>query len=288
MTPIVYLNGQFVPEPDARVSVYDGAFLHGAGLFETMRAENARVFRLEAHLDRLLRSADRLLMPIRRETLPGHDVFRELLDRNQLRLARIRLTVSAGSMRDGQPADVPSPTACTTAAPTAEYPQVHYDRGVSAVICGFRLSPTDPLAGHKTTAYLPRLLGLREAQQARCMEAIWFTTTHQLAEGSISNVFVVRNSVVQTPPLDTPVLPGIARSVVTEIAPRCGFPVEETPLTIDDLLDADEVFLTNSIMQVMPVVRVEKHDISDGRVGAVTRRLLEEYRQVVRKECGEQ
>lgn len=295
MTPIVYLNGRFVPEPDAHVSVYDGAFLHGAGLFETMRAENARVFRLEAHLERLIRSAARLLVPIQREALPGAETFRELLDRNQLQAARIRLTVSAGSMREGtrdqggsgHTAAAPTLTVCATAAPAAGYAQSHYESGVSVAVCGFRLSPTDPLAGHKTTSYLPRLLGLREAMQARCMEAIWFTTNHQLAEGSISNVFIVRNRVVKTPPLDTPVLPGIARGVVLEIAPRCGFSVEETPLTIDDLLDADEVFLTNSIMQVMPVVRVEKHDITGSRVGDVTRRLLDEYRELVRKECGE-
>lgn len=287
MTPIVYLNGQFVPEPDAHVGVYDGAFLHGAGLFETMRAENARVFRLDVHLERLIRSAARLLVPIRREALPDSETFRELLDRNQLRAARIRLTVSAGSMRENATDAASTLTVCATAAPAAGYALSYYESGVSVVVCGFRLSPTDPLAGHKTTSYLPRLLGLREAMQARCMEAIWFTTNQQLAEGSISNVFIVRHRVVKTPPLDTPVLPGVARAVVLEIAPRCGFSIEETPLTIDDLLDADEVFLTNSMMQVMPVIRVEKHDIADSRVGDVTRRLLDAYRELVRKECGE-
>ena len=295
MIPTVYLNGRFVPELDARVGVYDGAFLHGAGLFETMRAENARVFRLEVHLERLLRSAARLLVPIRREALPDTETFRELLDRNQLQAARIRLTVSAGSMHEGarhqgesgHTAAAPTLTVCATAAPAAGCTRSHYESGVGVVVCGFRLSPTDPLAGHKSTCYLPRLLGLREAMQARCMEAIWFTTNHQLAEGSISNVFIVRHGVVKTPPLDTPVLPGVARAAVLEIAPRCGFSIEETPLTIDDLLDADEVFLTNSMMQVMPVIRVEKHDIADSRVGEVTQRLLDAYRELVRKECGE-
>ncbi len=286
MTPLFFLNGQIVTESEASVSVFDGAFLHGAGLFETMYAENGRVFRLEAHMERLLRSSGRLLAPIQRNTLPDSDSFQELLTRNALREARIRLTVSAGSMRDEPPDETPHLTVCATASSMNPYPESSYTRGVDVIVCSVRSSPTDPLAGHKTTSYLPRLLGLREAQQARCVEAIWFTTNHQLAEGSISNVFVIRNRVVKTPPLDTPVLPGITRAAILEIAPRCGFSVEEAPLTIDDLLDADEVFLTNQIMQVMPVVRVEAREIGDGSVGAITRRLLNEYRLLVSKECG--
>lgn len=117
------------------------------------------------------------------------------------------------------------------------------------------------------------------------MEAIWFTTGNQLAEGSISNVFVVRGGVLKTPPLDTPVLPGIARWLVLQIASDCGIECEQCPLTIDDLLDADEVLLTNAIMQVMPVVRVEKHDIGQGRVGPIGKRLYREYRNRVQQEC---
>jgi branched-chain amino acid aminotransferase len=107
-----------------------------------------------------------------------------------------------------------------------------------------------------------------------------------MAEGSISNVFLIREGVLRTPPLDTPVLPGIAREVVLELAGSIHLKTEETPLGIDDLLDADEVFLTNSMMQVMPVVRVEKHEIRGGVVGTTTQRLLGLYREAVRKECG--
>ena len=117
------------------------------------------------------------------------------------------------------------------------------------------------------------------------MESIWFTTANHLAEGSISNVFVVHDGTLKTPPLDTPVLPGIARSVVLEIAREEAIETVECPLTIDNLLDADEILLTNAIMQVMPVIRVENHDISHGRVGLMAKRLLDQYRQRVRKEC---
>lgn len=287
MTARVYLNGAFVSEQEARVSVYDGGWLHGAGLFETMRAERGRVFRIESHLERLRRSAIAVLTPMERSDLPAEAVFKELFERNELKEARVRLTVSAGSMREGDEGDVRRLTVCATAAPLSGYSAELYDRGVHAAVCDFRQSTSDPLAGHKSTAYLPRLLGLRQAQQKHCLEAIWFTTGNELAEGSMSNVFVVRGGVLKTPPLDTPVLPGIARGLVLQIASDCGIERKQCSLSIDDLLDADEVLLTNSILQVMPVVRVEKHDIGQGRVGPIGKRLYQEYRNRVQQECGQ-
>lgn len=286
MTATVYLNGRFVPEHEARVSVFDGAFLHGAGLFETMRAENGRVFRLEAHMERLRRSAGRVLTPIERVDLPVESVFQELLERSGLPDARVRLTVSAGSLRDAEAVDQPALTVCATASPLSAYPKELYERGVHVAVCDYRVATSDPVAGHKTTSYLPRLLGMRFAQEKRCLEAIWFNTRNQLAEGSISNVFTVRGGVLKTPPLETPVLPGIARGVVIELAAASGVACEQVPLGIDDLLDADEVFLTNAIMQVMPVIRVERRDIGEGKVGSITRRLGEAYRTLVGEECG--
>lgn len=285
MTANVYLNGRFVEEPDANVSIYDGGFMHGAGLFETMRAENGRVFRLESHVERLRESAAKLLTPIERSALPAEGVFTELLERNGLKTARVRMTVTAGAMRGDKNAENTGCTVCVTAAQLDSYPLDYYEKGVPVALCDYRLSPSDPIAGHKTTNYLPRLLALRQAQQGQCVEALWFTTANRLAEGSISNVFVINKETLKTPPLETPVLPGIARGVVLEIAAAAAKQVEECPLTVNDLLDGDEVLLTNAIMQVVPVIRVEKHDIRDGRVGPVAKELLRQYRERVKEEC---
>jgi len=285
MTATVYLNGAFVSEQEAHVSVYDGGWLHGAGLFETMRAERGCVFRLESHLERLRRSANAILTPMERSDLPDETVFKELLERNSLNEARVRMTVSAGSMREADEGDLRRLTVCATTSPLSGYPAELYDRGVPVAVCDFRQSTTDPLAGHKSTAYLPRLLSLRQAQQKHCMEAIWFTTHNELAEGSITNIFIVRSGVLKTPPLDTPVLPGISRELVLQIASEFLIECEQCALSIDDLLDADEVLLTNVIMQVMPVMRVEKHDIGHGRVGPIGKRLLQEFRRQVQQEC---
>lgn len=287
MTASIILNGQTVSAEDARISVHEAGWLHGAGLFETMRAENGIVFRLEAHLARLCRSAEKILSPIDRQGLPSKEDFSDLFERNGLLTARVRLTVSSGPVDASKDDRLSGMTVCVTAVALPSPDASAYQKGVSVVISAYRQSTADPTAGHKTTCYLPRLIALREAQQLRCAEAIWFTTNNMLAEGCISNVWIVKNEKLKTPALDTPVLPGIARAAVLELAAGQGIGVSECPLTIDDLLDADEVFLTNSIMQVLPVVRVEKHDIRDAKVGAVAKGLLEAYRGLVKKECGQ-
>lgn len=288
MTPTVYINGGFVPESEATVSVADGGWLHGAGLFETMRAENSRVFRLESHMRRLMNSAAKLLRPIDQSRLPSPDDLRSLMDHNELVKARLRMTVTAGATRADISDDAePEPNICVTASKLTTYPGEMYNHGIGVIVCGFRQSPADPLAGHKTTSYLSRLLALREARSARCIEALWFTTDNHLAEGSISNVFVVSGEKLRTPSLATPVLPGIARAAVLEIAADAGIEIEEGQLTVDDLLDADEVFLTNTIMQMMPVIAVEKHTIADGKIGTMTKTLSEALRDLVKKECSQ-
>lgn len=285
MSSWVYHDGAFLPERDPCVSVFDGGLMHGAGLFETIRAEGGHVFRLERHLARLLASAEKLLRPLHRGNLPAPAVFTELMERNGLRSARLRLTVTSGALRGEAAGEGSSPTVVLTAAPLVEYPPGFYRSGVAVVICPYHVSPTDPLAGHKTTSYLSRLLGLRDAQSRGALEGLWFTTSNQLAEGSISNVLIVSRGVLKTPPLSTPVLPGIAREAVLECAAAEGIEVQETPLTVHDLLDADEVMLTNIIMQVIPVVRVERRDIGSGAVGPHSQRLLSALRETIRKEC---
>ncbi len=296
MESTVFLNGEFRAATEARISAWDGGWLHGAGLFETMRAYRGRIFRLDAHLERLMASAQKLLTPLERPDLPLTSDLEALLRRNGLTDARVRLTVSAGSMLDmgttqaagGQ--DRPKLTACATAAPLPAYPLPAYPgelyaTGMNVCVSPYKVSPDDPIAGHKSTCYLPRLLALRHAQAKRCGEALWFTTGNLLAEGSISNVFIVRDGRLATPPVDTPLLPGITRAAVLELAPAVGVEVEQRSLTINDLLDADEVFLTNTIMELMPVCRVEKRDIGHGKPGPITQELRSAYRAVVEKEC---
>jgi branched-subunit amino acid aminotransferase/4-amino-4-deoxychorismate lyase len=130
------------------------------------------------------------------------------------------------------------------------------------------------------------MITLSIAHQQRAAEALWFTTDNRLAEGCISNVFLVKDSVIYTPGIETPVLAGIARKTVCEIASTNSLKLVEKDLNIDDVLSADEIFLTNVIMQIMPVTSVEKHSVGDGKVGAMTKRLQISFGELIESQCG--
>jgi branched-subunit amino acid aminotransferase/4-amino-4-deoxychorismate lyase len=131
------------------------------------------------------------------------------------------------------------------------------------------------------------MIALRQAHQKRAAEALWFTVDNRLAEGCISNVFLVKNSTLYTPALTTPVLPGVARKTVCQIAVKNSIKLIEKDLGIDDVLTADEMFLTNVIMQIMPITSVEKHTVGDGKVGPVTKKLQEYFDEFIKTECRE-
>jgi len=272
----VFLNGQIMRAAAADVAVTDSSYLYGIGLFETMRAVNGTVFRLDDHLGRLNTGAAALAIAngytdeqIRR----GGD---EVLTANKLTEARLRLQISNGPV---QPDGTVSTNLLITAAEFTPYPDAYYQKGVRVTLTDFRQNPKDPFCGHKTTCYGPRLTALKTAHEKLAAEALWFTTENFLAEGSISNVFLVKEGALYTPPVQTPVLPGIARGTVLEIAERENIACHEVPLQIGDVLGAEEVFLTNVIMEVMPVTSIEAHTVADGKPGAITKKLGDIYKQ---------
>jgi len=282
----VFLNDGLSDIDKACVSVTDSGLLYGAGLFETMRSRNGIVFRLQDHLDRLFLSAAALSIA------PSHDkpsiekAIDQVLEANQLKDARLRLTLTSGPLAESE--DQRKATLLITAAQFRPYLADYYRTGVLVVLCPFRQNQTDPTCGHKTTSYYPRLLALNLARQRRATEALWFTTDNRLAEGCVSNVFLVKNSVLYTPPTQTPVLPGIARKAILQIAQEQSLETVEKDLFISDLLEADEVFLTNVVMEALPVIHVEKHTVGNGEVGPITQRLREAFLQMIERECGRQ
>ncbi len=270
----IFLNDQIIEQDRANLSVSDGGFLYGMGLFETLRADHGRVFALSDHLDRLLSSAEKLNIFCPFDKTWFEKAIHRVLQANELTDARIRLTLTSGSIRRE---DSRRPTVLITAAPLQPYPREYYDKGIRVMLSDFRQNPSDPTTGHKTTSYFSRLFVLQIAHQKNAAEALWFTTENLLAEGCISNVFLVKNSSLHTPSLDTPVLPGIARKYLIYIASIDKIPLTESRLTIKDLLSADEVFVSNVIMGVMPVVGIEAHTVGEGKVGPVTKRLMDAF-----------
>lgn len=281
----VFLNGELVDARDASIPVSDSGFLYGAGLFETMRAHQGKVFRLADHLDRLFTSASRLGFTVPADKSALEKAVARVLEANALSEARLRLTVSAGAL--SSQTQTVKPTVLIAATEFTPYAAELFSNGVLVTLCTFRQNTADPLTGHKTTNYFSRMLALQQAHQKKATEALWFTTAGYLAEGCISNVFLVKDGKLITPPLETPVLPGVARKTVSRLAARDHLTVLEQDLTIDDLLAADEVFLTNMVMTVLPVHQVEQHQVGDGKVGPVARQLKQAFDQEIEAECGE-
>ena len=283
MSDYVVINGQIVPYDQARIAPFDSGFLHGIGLFETMRGTGGGVPLLEQHLGRLHTSCRELDLTVELDSAAIAAQIAELLEANDLTDARVRLTVSHGDMMaaDAQQPDPPR-TVLISAAPFSPYPETLYEKGMTVEVSGYYQNPMSPLCGHKTTSYMDRMFALRCAQKAGAGEALWFSASEKwLAEGCISNVFLVNKAgEVVTPPLRVPekpelrlVLPGITRQRVLEIAAAEGITIVEKPLRIEDVLLASEIFITNSIMGIMPVVRVERHAVGTEKPGEKTRQL---------------
>ncbi len=268
----LFLNGEIIESSSATVSVADTGLLYGAGIFETIRAVNSSVFRLDDHLQRLFNSAKTLKINLNYNKQQLHDAVYDVLKANQLEQARIRLTVTNGPGNLDKN-DTPVPTVIITATEFMGYPPEYYKSGVRVILANNRQNPQDPLAGCKTTSYYSRILTLNQAHQNGAAEALWFTTQNILAEGCVSNVFIVKNQKLVTPTLQTGILNGITRRTILQIAEEKQISTAEKDIFIKDLLDADEIFVSNVIMGVLPVVAVEAQTINTGDVGKLTKKL---------------
>jgi branched-chain amino acid aminotransferase len=287
--PFVWINGSIVDESEASVPLRDTGLLHAAGVFTTLRAINGNIFRLDQHLKRLRNSCEALFVPLQYSDADLTAATHDTLTRNKLTDARLRLTVTRGSARHDPLHGLRlEPTVFLTATELEPYPADYYERGLTVILLDEqKLNPYDLQAGHKTLNYFSRLAALREANRRGAGEALWFNIHNYLESGSISNVFLVKDNILFTPPtpdelrdpslrdaLPYPrscVLPGITRGAVLELARAAGMDVRLLAVNVNTLLEADEVFLTNSIMQVMPVCRIERTAIGGDRPGPVTR-----------------
>lgn len=292
------LHGRFHEPGEAVVSLDDAGFQHGIGLFETLAVRNGRAFRADRHVARLVRSAQELGLAEQVDPEPMVASIDKAIEHNGLENARLRVTLTAGAVSLLPGREVPArpmPTFAVQPSPVTAYDERYFEEGILALIAPSHANPLDPTSGHKTLNYWQRLRSLRQAAAAGAGEAIWLSVTNHLASGAISNLFLVRGEELYTPfahgeevegALHAPVLPGVTREAVIEVAEASGMTVTRAMLTVEDLLSADEVFLTNSGWQVLPVSRIEKSEIGEGKAGAVTKRLREGLLKVIAEETG--
>ena len=280
MALFVCLNGDIVERGAAKVSAFDRSFLYGDGLFETVRAYGGVPFMLAEHLERMASSAKALDI-----AMPGAGVIaaavERLIELNGLADAYVRITLSRG-IHTGElaPDEPPEPTLLVEARELHPYPAEMYERGASVIISPAMHDSASAINRHKTTSYLASILAKREAKERGADEAILLDHAGHVAEGATSNVFCVRGGRLLTPPLEMNILPGITRWTVIRLAREAGIEVEEAPFRAAALQSADEVFLTNSLMEVMPVGAIDGG--KPGHVpGPVTAALASAYENLV-------
>jgi branched-chain amino acid aminotransferase len=277
---LVWFDGRVVAAADAVVPISAHGVLCGDGIFETLRVYGGEPFRLDRHLARLVEGAAvlGLEMPWGTEALTA--AVRELLEARDLREAAVRITALRGVGPPG-----PDPTECEetlvfiTARPYAGYPERIYTQGARAILATTRQNEHSPLCRVKSTSYLNHVLARAEARRASVEEALLLNSRGEVAEGSVANVFVRYGDGLLTPPLTSGCAPGIARAEVLELAPGLGLKPSETPLTPDALLHADEALLTNSLLEVAPLVEVDGHAIGCGAPGNAALALRQAYRR---------
>ena len=282
MKGFIYINGALVPRAEARISPLDRGILYGYGLFETMRSYGGHVFSLDRHLARLMHSAGIIGLNAGLDPDTIGQAIYKTLEANECPDARIRLTILAGEGERG----LTLPTSGTlTIIIVAERlvlpPPQAYKEGLCAVVASTRRNSRSLLAGIKSINYLDNLVAQSEAVTAGADQAILLNELGFVAECSTSNIFMVVGGQLLTPSVESGILPGVTREKVIELALNLGVAVVEEEISLAVLLRADEAFMTNSVIEVMPVTAVDGKPVGSGMVGEITEKLMRAYREMV-------
>lgn len=275
------MNNALVPRSEAKVSVFDHGFLYGDGVYETMRVYDGVVFMFDEHLSRLFRSSSLIGLDIPKDINEIKTAVFETLKANSLKDAYLRITVSRGSGPIGLDPDLcPQPTFVIIAEPMKEYPSSFYDKGIKVIVAKTRRNLKEALDPRiKSLNFLNNILAKIEAKEGSAYEAIMLNHLGHIAEGTISNVFFHKDGILCTPSIDCGILDGITRGLVIDLAVREGLRVKEGFFSHEDLMSSDEVFITNTTLEVMPVSIVDSKGF---KVGEVSRLLRRTYRKEVR------
>ena len=282
----IFLDGKFVAEDEAKVSVFDHGVLYGDGVFEGIRLYQGRIFRLDQHLERLFASAKAIMLqiPMSKEQLV--EACCQCCRQNKLKDGYIRLVVTRGVGYLGlNPFRCKNPMVFIIADTIELYPEEVYRKGLKLVTASTqRTNPAAVNPSIKSLNYLNNILAKIEAVNAGAIEAIMLNSQGYIAECTGDNIFVVRHGRLGTPPISAGALVGITRQVVMELAARRRIEAVESNLTRYDLMTADEVFLTGTAAEIVPVVSIDGRTIGSGQPGPLTLKLTEDFRKLTGSE----
>jgi branched-chain amino acid aminotransferase len=263
---IFYLDGQFVPASEAKVSVLDLGLVRGFGIFDFLRTYHGKPFKLEEHLLRLKNSAEQISLKIPWSLKQLEKIIYQTLKKNNLAEANIKILVTGGVSPD-QITPAKLPTLAVLVYPPAVYPSSFYQKGIAVVTVPFgRAYP-----GAKTINYIPAIIALAQAKRKRAIEALYTNEKKEVLEGTTTSFFVFKRHTLITPKDE--VLLGITRQVVLSLA-RTIFQIELRPIKYQELKSIDEAFICASNKEIMPVVKVDNIVVGNGRVGTNTRRIM--------------
>ena len=282
---LVYIDGEYYPKSEAKVSVFDHGLLYGDGVFEGIRSYGGVVFKLKEHIDRLYRSAHALMLDIPRTKKEMTEAVLETLRKNNLKDAYVRLVVTRGIGDLGlDPRKCPRPSVIVIAVPLLElYDKEKRRKGMSMIVSWVRRDPVDATTHEiKSLNYLNNILAKIEANNAGADEAIILDTRGFISEATAENLFIVKSGKLMTPQATSGPLPGITAATVEELAEKMGYRVIEKGITIAELYGADEAFVTGTAAGIVPIREVNKRQIGEGKIGPVTEKLLEELSKIVR------
>ncbi len=282
MNQFIFLNGKIIPDTDAYISSADRGFLYGDGIYETLRSYSGKPFKLSDHLERMRHSAKKLRISFSYTDEDIGEWISELIKMNCSQDAYIRITLSrgVGGSRLQMDNNIES-TTLIQVKPFSPYDRKLYEEGMSLVVSDCIRSTSCPTSRHKSTNLLQSILLKEEANKKSAHETIVLNTDGYVAECVVSNIFMVDAGSVITPSLDTNILPGITRRTVLDICKDSSIPSDEDHFKTDALINADEVFITNSLMEIMPVSRIDDSNIGKTVPGKITQQLMNAYKHFV-------
>lgn len=281
---IVSINGEIQDPKDAKISVMDRGFLFGDSIYETLITFNKKIFRLDKHLQRLKNSARLLNMGI---TVSEEDIIHYIqttVDASSAKNLKVRLVITRGTgMLSLDPTGDYQNNVVVIAIPRAENPPEWYSEGVKVIIADvMRTSPKSVDPNAKSGNYLNNVMAYRQAREAGAFEAIMLNQKGLVTEATTSNVWIIKDKKIMTPPIEEGLLQGITRTTLLEVAKSKGYDVSEQPLAPEDIQFADEMFLTSTSRFIVPVVEVDAKKIGSGKPGKLTLELLELFYAEVR------
>jgi branched-chain amino acid aminotransferase len=280
---LIYIDGEFYPKSQAKISVFDHGLLYGDGVFEGIRAYQGIVFKLTEHVARLFQSAHAMMLeiPLTKEAII--EAVLETLRKNKMKDAYVRLVVTRGVGDLGlDPRKCPKATIIVIPGAIILHGNDAKEKGITALISWVRRHPVDATSHEiKSLNYLNSVMAKIEANAAGADEAICLDKNGFVAEGVGENIFIVRNGKLFTPPVCSGALPGITAQVIAKLAAKLGVEVTESNITPYQLFNADEVFFTGTAAEIVPIREVNKRQIGNGKPGPITKKLIVAFQKVV-------